>query len=224
MDANLSNRPEKQLLDLNVKAQELQVKMTTGDYLPTLGLMASYMWLGNIRINGFSNLAQSPYGQTIEQLVTAMVAQGITLPPVDLTQMEFHHNIDMHRPLVMLSLTVPLTKWSEGAYKIRKAKLDVRNAELERDKNTDLMRLEVQKAICNLDESEHLIAAAQTALEAATEQLRVMHDRYEVHLAPLSDLLDAQSKWQQAESDYIEARTQQLIYYTEYLRVTGKLD
>jgi len=224
MDANLSNRPEKQLLDLNVKAQELQVKMTTGDYLPTLGLMASYMWLGNIRINGYSNLAQSPYGQTIEQLVTAMVAQGITLPPVDLTQMEFHHNVDMHRPLVMLSLTVPLTKWSEGAYKIRKAKLDVRNAELERDKNTDLMRLEVQKAICNLDESEHLIAAAQTALEAATEQLRVMHDRYEVHLAPLSDLLDAQSKWQQAESDYIEARTQQLIYYTEYLRVTGKLD
>ena len=86
------------------------------------------------------------------------------------------------------------------------------------------MHLEVQQAIHNLDESEELIRSAQIALEAATEQLRVMHDRYEVHLAPLSDLLDAQSKWQQAESDFIEARTQQLIYYTEYLRVTGKLE
>ena len=226
LNADLSDRPEMHMLDLNVKAKKLQVKMTTGEYLPTLGLMASYMWLGNIKVNGYSNLAQSPYGQILGQWAMSLAAQGITLPslPFDPTQIEYHNKIEMHRPIVMLSLTVPLTKWSEGAFKIKKAKLDVRNAELERDKNGELMQLEVQKAICNLDDSEHLIAAAQTALEAATEQLRVMQDRYEVHLAPLSDLLDAQSKWQQAESDYIEARTQQLIYYTEYLRVTGKLE
>ena len=123
----------------------------------------------------------------------------------------------------MLALSVPLTKWGEGAMNIKKAKLDVQNTELEKKKNTELMHLEVQQAIHNLDESEGMIESAKTALDAATEQLRIMRDRYRVHLIPLSDLLDAQSQWQQAESDYIEARTQQLIYHTNYLRVTGKL-
>lgn len=41
---------------------------------------------------------------------------------------------------------------------------------------------------------------------------------------PATDLLDAQSQWQQAESNLIEAQTQYKIYETEYLRATGSLN
>lgn len=220
LNDNMSARPEMQLLEQQLCAQKLQVKMVTGDYLPTLGLMASYAWYGNMKIDAGMDM-NSEYGQSLSQMGMMFAAQGMTMPTVP---NPMHMKMEGSRPFVMLALSVPLTKWGEGALNIKKAKLEVRNTELEKQKNTKLMHLEVQQAIHNLDESEELIRSAQTALEAATEQLRIMQDRYEVHLAPLSDLLDAQSKWQQAESDYIEARTQQLIYYTEYLRVTGKLE
>lgn len=220
LDDDLSARPEIQMLEQQLKAQKLQVKMVTGDYLPTLGLMASYAWYGNMKINGGMDM-NSAYGQSFAQMAAAYAAQGITMPALP---NPMHMKIEGNRPFVMLALSVPLTQWGEGAMNIKKAKLDVRNTELEKQKNTKLMHLEVQQAIHNLDESEELIRSAQTALDAATEQLRIMRDRYSVHLIPLSDLLDAQSKWQQAESNYIEARTQQLIYHAEYLRVTGKLE
>ena len=43
-------------------------------------------------------------------------------------------------------------------------------------------------------------------------------------MATLTDLLDAQSQWQQAESNLIEAQTQYKIYETAYLRATGRLE
>lgn len=51
-----------------------------------------------------------------------------------------------------------------------------------------------------------------------------MRNRYAASMTPLTDLLDAQSQWQQAESNLIEAQTQYKIYETEYLRATGRLD
>ena len=86
------------------------------------------------------------------------------------------------------------------------------------------MQLEVQQARCNVEDSKKLVSSAQIALEMATENLRIMREKYAVKMISLSDLLDAQNQWHQAESDYIEARTQQLIYHTEYLRVTGQLE
>lgn len=61
-------------------------------------------------------------------------------------------------------------------------------------------------------------------MRQADENLRVMRNRYAASMAPLTDLLDAQSQWQQAESNLIEAQTQYKIYETEYLRATGSLN
>ena len=50
-----------------------------------------------------------------------------------------------------------------------------------------------------------------------------MQERYDVSMCTLTDLLDAQTQWQQAESNFIEAQTQYKIYETEYKRTTGRL-
>lgn len=197
--ADISNRPEVQLLNLHLKANELQVKMTRGDYLPKLALALGYTWIGNIKVKG-----------------------GLTLPqfgniPID-------KSIDIDLPSVMLTLSVPITKWWEGSYNIKKAKLEVENSRLDMENNKELLQLEVRQAILNLEESYQLIETAKIAFDAASEQLRVAQNRYDVNVAPLFDLLDAQNKWQQAKSDYIEAKTQFLIYKVEYERVTGILE
>lgn len=50
-----------------------------------------------------------------------------------------------------------------------------------------------------------------------------MRNRYAASMVSLTDLLDAQSQWQQAESNLIEAQVQCKINETEYERATGTL-
>ena len=96
----------------------------------------------------------------------------------------------------------------------------MRNSTYKRIHNT----IEVQQAIQNMQDGYKLIHTAEKGLQQADENLRVMRSRYAASMAPLTDLLDAQSQWQQAESNLIEAQTQYKIYETEYLRATGTLD
>lgn len=204
---DISNRPEMSLLEYQLKASELQVKMKRGEYLPTLGAALGYNWLGNIQMKGSFNISQ---------------LGSIPLDPP--MAGEIDNKIDKKIPMVMVSLSVPISKWWEGSYNIKKAKLEVDNSRLMLDENAELMQLEVRNAINNVNDGCELVMSSKIAHDAATEQLRVVRNRYSVSMAPISDLLDAQSKWQQAESNYIEAQTQYLIYKIEYLRVTGQLD
>ena len=86
------------------------------------------------------------------------------------------------------------------------------------------MSIEVQRAVRNVEDGYLLVGTAETGLRQAEENLRVTGNRYAASMAPLTDLLDAQSQWQQAESNLIEAQTQYRIYETEYLRATGRLE
>lgn len=126
--------------------------------------------------------------------------------------------------LVMLSVKIPIFHWGESRKKVRKAQYGLRNAELDLQKNGRLLDIEVQQAIRNVQDGYLLILTAEKGLQQAEENLRVTHNRYAASMAPLTDLLDAQSQWQQAESNLIEAQTQYKIYETEYLRATGELE
>lgn len=201
---DFSSRPELRLLQLAVDAADLQVKMKRADYLPTLGVGLGYNWVGNITLQG---------GLTLSQLGAIPITPPVEIP-IDKT-------FDIHTPVLAISLSVPITQWWRGSYEIRKAKLEAQNSRLEQEKNTDLLRLEVQQAIYNVESGCALITSSEQALAAAEEQLRVAQNRYSVKIIPLSELLEAQAKRQQAESDCIEARTQYLIYLAEYRRVTG---
>ncbi|MCR5334387.1 MAG: TolC family protein [Bacteroidaceae bacterium] len=68
------------------------------------------------------------------------------------------------------------------------------------------------------------MATAMVGREQADENLRVMREKYDNQLCTMTDLLDAQSQWQQARSNLIEAQTQLKIYEMEYLCVTGRLE
>lgn len=195
--SHIDQRPESRLLALQVKAAKIQKQLTIGKYLPTIGVSAAYTWLGNMAFGGHVTTEYGP--------------------------MAIDQSIKMQMPAVMLSVSVPLTDWAGGAYAIKRAKAEVNNAELDRDYNRRMLQLEMRRAILNLTDGEDLVHTSALALESATEALRVVRDRYEVGLSPLSDLLGAQTDWQKAESDYIEAQTQYRINEIEYLRTSGNL-
>ena len=199
LTASIDNRPELTLLKQQVEVGRQQIKSTRAEMLPTVGLSAGYTYYGNIKLNSLvdvGNGTMMPYSQ------------------------EFRDGIGM----VMLAVKVPLFHWGEVHKKVRKARYELRSAELELQKNTRLLNLEVQQAIRNVQDGYRLVGTAETGVEQALENLRVMRNRYESSMATLTDLLDAQSQWQQAESNLIEAHTQYKIYETQYLRATGQLE
>lgn len=86
------------------------------------------------------------------------------------------------------------------------------------------MDLQVEQATRNLSDALLLIKTAETGLVQNQENLRIMRDRFALNQSPLTDLLDAQSQWQQAESNLIEAKVQYKISEAEYLRAIGILE
>lgn len=205
--ADISQRPEVRLLQGNVKISELQVKMALADYLPTLGFSLGYTWFGNIKLHGEMNIEH--------------IGEIRLRNPFYAT---YTHEFSSSTPILIAQLKIPLTNWWEGAYKIKKAKIEVENSKLLLEENTELMRLEVKQAELNLSESHELIHSASIALRTAEEQLRIANNRYAAGLAPLSDLFNAQSSYSQAVSNYLESRTQCLIYHVKYLCATGCLE
>ncbi len=195
---DMDSRPELHLLELQVSAGKEQIRMARADMLPTVGLSVGYSYFGNIKLNGMAD------------------AGGGTMVP-------YSQKFEDGMGLAMLSVKIPIFHWGENRKKVRKARYELRNAELDLQKNTQLLTIEVQQAIRNVQDGYELIRTAEKGLQQAEENLRVMRNRYAVSMAPLTDLLDAQSQWQQAESNLIEAQTQYKIYETEYLRATGRL-
>ena len=199
LDTDISLRPEARLLHKQVEAAEQQVKMARADLLPTVGLSAGYMYYGNVRLKGMTQ-----------------DAQGNALP--------FTQKFSDGLPVVMASVSIPLFRWGSGLKQIKKAKLDVENARLDLQKNTRLLRIEATQAAQNLEDSRLLIETARSGAREADDNLRIQHDRYLNGMATLTDLLNAQAQWQQAQSNLIDAQTQHKMYETEYLRVTGRLE
>lgn len=184
---DLTMRPEYRMLQKQVELKELDIKNVRGDYLPTVGLMAGYSYLGKMEMSGFS--------------------------------------MRMDRPtaLVMLSVSVPLFNFGEGAKKIQNAKIarDIQQEEL--NKNSKQLTIEIEHAERNLQNAVLLIMTAETAFEQAQANLKSIRDSYELRMGTLIDVLDAQTQWQEAYSNIIDARVQYKISEVEFLRVTGKL-
>ena len=199
MDSDISSRPELALLQAQVEAKEQQIKMTRADMLPQIAISAGYSYYGNIKVNG-----------------TTADNQGNYTP---FTQ-EYKDGIG----LIMASVSIPILHWGENTKKVKKAKIDLHNAQLDLQRNSRLLDIEARQAILKVTDGYNLVQTAINGCQQADENLRTMKARYQASMCPLTDLLDAQSQWQQAQSNHIEAITQYKIYITEYLRATGRLE
>ena len=199
LNATLETRPELRLLEQQVALGEQKIRDVRSAMLPTAGLSLGYTYYGNIKL---------------QSMVDA--GNGVFVP----YSQEFRDGLG----LAVVAVKVPVFHWGEGRKQVRKARYELQNAQLDLQKNTRLMSLEVEQAIRNVEDGYRLIQTAELGLRQAEENLRVMDNRHAAQMAPLTDLLDAQAQWQQAASNLIEAQTQYRIYGTAYWRSIGQLE
>lgn len=199
LSEDFSTRPDLLLLQQQVKASEVLVKKSRSNYLPTVALVGRYSHYNNLKLKG-----------------------GLNLPEIGSFGVD--HTISGGNPMALLSISLPLFHWGAELKKVKKAKFDLSDAKLQLQQNERGMRVEVRRAVQNVTDSQRMVETAIVGRQQADENLRVMRQKFDNQMCTMTDLLDAQSQWQQARSNLIEAQTQQKIYETEYLRVTGRLE
>lgn len=153
------------------------------------------------------------------------LAMGKNMPTVAVGGAYSYHNLlekSSNRFVGMVTVSVPLTDWWGGAHAIKRQRLKVQNAESTLHDQSEMLVIRMRRAWNDLTDAYKQIGIAQESIDQSEENLRLNTDYYEAGTATISDLLDAQTLYQQAHDRYAEAYTQYEIKKREYLQATGR--
>ena len=193
------SRPEYAILNEKAELARQQLRLTRSDYLPHLAAFASggYTNGGKVTVDATSSLAG--------------------------TQRMYDHTlIDQFSGCVGVTFSMPIFHFGERRGKIRSAKSSVRMAEIELADKREKMTLELAQARNTLREQLTALEIARLSVEQATENLRLSRSSYDSGMETLSDHLEAQSLWQSALADEIDARTQLIVALGKWRKAAGK--
>lgn len=175
----LSATDEFVLLQKNLKASDLQYKMSVGNNLPKIVLGGGYL---------YDNLTDKDHPYWVG----------------------------------LATVSIPISGWIGGSQHIKKMKLQVRNAEDQLVDESQLLVLRMQNAWNALNNAYKQIGIARLTIEQAEENLRMNKDLYSAGTCTMTDLLEAQTLYQQGRDKYVEAFTEYEIKKREYLQATGR--
>lgn len=123
----------------------------------------------------------------------------------------------------IVSLTVPIWHGNEAKHKIRVAKSEYERSLEEQQDLIGKMSLEVRQCANQLDESILELQLANKSVAQAAENLRTSRRAFDVGLETLSDLLEAQTLWQQASAKRAIAESQIIVNRMKYRKACGQL-
>lgn len=123
----------------------------------------------------------------------------------------------------LFSVSVPLFKWGEGVNKVRSMKVQQKMSELQLEDASEKMQLEMTMALNQVDESHLEVELTNESLLSAEENLKTSLEHYEVGLETLSNHLEAQTLWQKAWAEHVNAKAQLKLNETNYLKTSGQL-
>lgn len=124
--------------------------------------------------------------------------------------------------LGMVTVSVPLSDWWGGSHELKRKKIQIRSAENERQEQGQMLVIRMRKAWNDVTDACKQLDIAKESIEQSTENLRLNTDYYQAGTVAVSDLLDAQSLYQQSRDQYVEAYTDYAVKKREYLQVTGR--
>ncbi|MCZ8373160.1 TolC family protein [Phocaeicola sp. KGMB11183] len=121
-----------------------------------------------------------------------------------------------------VTVSVPISGWWGGTHSIKKHKLQVKNAENLLNDNSEMLVIRMQNVWNTLNDSYRKAEIALLSVEQSSENLRLNMDYYSAGTAAMSELLDAQTLYQQSRDKYVEAYTNYELSKREYLQATGR--
>ena len=122
----------------------------------------------------------------------------------------------------MFTVSVPISSWWGGSHDMKRQKLQVANSENEKRDKGELLMVKMRKAWNDMNDAYKQVAIARESIAQSEENLRLNTDYYQAGTATMSDLLDAQTLYQQSRDKYVESFTNYEVKKREYLQATGR--
>lgn len=122
-----------------------------------------------------------------------------------------------------VQLSIPIFNLGAQA-RYRAAKIAYRQTKAEEEATLELLTLEATQAANKLDEAALEYSLAGRSVASAAENLRVSGRQFEAGVETLSDYLEAQVLWRQANQTLVEARINRFLRWVEYRKAIGAVE
>jgi outer membrane protein TolC len=175
-------------------------------------------------------LGPLPEYQLLQKQVEATKLQknmeiGKNLPTVGVgAGYNYHNLLDNNHTfgMVFATVSVPISDWWGGSHAIKQKKIEQQKAEEQLANNSELLKIRMQKAWNDVEESRQQIQIALHSIEQAEENLRLNRDYYRAGTSKMSDLLEAQLLYQQSLDRHTDAFADYQNKLLEYRQATGQ--
>ena len=150
---------------------------------------------------------------------------GKNLPSVGVgAGYNYHNLLDNNHSFAMVfaTVSVPISDWWGGSHAIKRKKIEQQKAEEQLNDNSELLKIRMQKAWNDVEESHQQLQIAQRSIEQAEENLRLNRDYYKAGTSKMSDLLEAQLLYQQSLDRRTDAYADYQNKLLEYRQATGQ--
>jgi len=120
------------------------------------------------------------------------------------------------------TVSVPLIGWWEGSHSLKRSKLAVSTEENNLRNGSELLVINMQNSWNAVTDAYKQVRIAIESIGQSAENLRLQTDYYHAGTCTMSDLLEAQTLFQQSRDRYVEAYAQYAVKKREYLQSTGR--
>lgn len=125
---------------------------------------------------------------------------------------------------VGLMVRVPLWSWFEGEYKVRASRAATTIASMELEDAREKIGLQLEQCRFKLKEANRRLAMSTKNLASADENLRCANLGFSEGVIEASDVMAAQTAWQQAQSQKIDAEVEVKLAQVALQKALGTLD
>lgn len=197
----LLTRPEIALQQQAVQAEELAAKIRQADFIPQIGVSA----------NALYNVNKAP---------TQSDATGSGADPM---AGSFLNRPQFGTWYGLLNVSIPVFHWGERQKVQNEYRQRIRSQQLRVQVAQKQVALEVQEASFRLTEASRKIELSTLSVAQATENLRLLTNKFRAGILTGKDVLDGQLLLQQARTDLIDAKIDYKLRETTFQKATGNL-
>jgi len=129
---------------------------------------------------------------------------------------DFNYNIKAQ-------LSIPIYHWGKKHKDIFAAQQQTEISKLQMEETKDKITLEIESSYYKLERSQEQLNFANSSLDNSAKNVSVMLDRYNEGLSSVLEVLDAQLYWQKTYLNYIIAKYELNVAYSQYQYAIGDL-
>lgn len=125
--------------------------------------------------------------------------------------------------MIGVNLTYPIESLYKNKYKMQEARENIDLAKLQIEENEEKIRHNVYEAYKKFEETDQKVKIAEEAIQQAKENYRIVRTKYANKLSLITELIDADNAYLEAESNLISVKINRQLKYYQLQYTIGNL-